>query len=81
MEFTDELIKKLAEDGINWDRESDGTLTYMTIFRARAENADANAISEPTPLHATVCRRFRPRCCLPNCTAARRAKTVKNKHH
>ena len=32
MEFTDELLKKLAEEGINWDRESDGTLTYMSEY-------------------------------------------------
>jgi hypothetical protein len=32
MEFTDELLKKLAEEGINWDRESDGTLTYTSNY-------------------------------------------------
>ena len=32
MEFTDDLIKKLAEEGINWDRGSDGALTYMSNY-------------------------------------------------
>ena len=38
MNFSDDLIQKLADEGINWTRESDGTLSYLAAYEhARAE--------------------------------------------
>ena len=32
MVFSDELLKSLAEDGINFTRDPDGTLTYVSNY-------------------------------------------------
>ena len=32
MEFTDELLNRLADEGICWTREEDGTLSYMSAY-------------------------------------------------
>lgn len=38
MNLSDDLIQKLADEGINWTRQSDGSLSYLAAYEhARAE--------------------------------------------